>query len=325
MSGIDHNFRGTMEVTAAVDTRLIKPPKLPLRDSLEVEEMAASLRERGLIQPIVVRVSGDRFEVVAGVTRFLACKKLHWKSVPCLVRELSDMEAFETALTENVQRRSMNAIEEAQAFKKYIDENGRGGEGRLAKVIGKSQEYISHRLALLSLPEKVQEEVIRGRIKPSTAQEIASLKDEKLQAKLSNEIKEMHLGTVEVRRAVRFIGSKSDGYSKMRKETLELRASSGAIDDQSQPDFVRDQFRDYSSFSDSINRKALSKGITGLRIALVRLGLLIDDLPENSDVRELLLEKRLELHGILDSLIRSKKLHMKGISRFELIRAQALR
>ena len=292
-----------MELTAAIETRLIRAPKLPLRNWDQVEEMVGSIKEQGLIQPIVVRFAEDHFEVVAGSTRFLACKKLRWKSIPCLVRELSDAEAFEISLVENIQRKAMNPIEEAQAFEKYIENNGRGSESRLAKVIGKSQEYISHRLSLLQLSESVQEEVIRGRIKPSTAQEIASLKDEELQRNLSRQITEMNLRANEVRHTVRSIKEKMSVSSNLTRERN--HENSVATDELSETDFDK-ELRSDLSFMNSDDARVLLKAITAVRVALVKLGSLIDEQPTEIQTREILAQKRLELHDVLDSLIKSK-------------------
>ncbi len=133
------------------------PPK-PLRDptTTNVVQLVESIREHGLLEPIVVRPVKGRFEVVAGNRRLKACKLLRHKRIRCMVLDLDDKSSFEIALTENIQRKTLDPIEEAVAFKRYCDELGWGGQSELAKKIGKSQEYISHRIALLDLPDDVQ-------------------------------------------------------------------------------------------------------------------------------------------------------------------------
>src|SRR5579862_7786956 len=131
----------------------------------DFSELVDSIRRHGLIQPLVVRRvnrnNGERghFQLVSGYRRFCACKQLEIPAVPCIVRSLTDQEAFEIALVENVQRRNLNPIEEAEAFKSYVVNFGRGSVSRLARKIGKSEEYVSHRLLLLGLPKVLIERI----------------------------------------------------------------------------------------------------------------------------------------------------------------------
>ena len=106
----------------------------------EIKKMADSIRQHGLLQTIVVRPKeGDFFEVVAGCTRFSACKLLHWRKVPCHVIHLNEMQTFEVTLIENIHRKSILPLDEARAFKKYVFENGWGSVSELAAKIGKVQ------------------------------------------------------------------------------------------------------------------------------------------------------------------------------------------
>jgi len=129
-----------------------------------IEELASSIAEKGLLQPIVVRVLGDRYEVVAGNRRLSACKLLKWRKMLCHIIELDDRESYEVSLIENVQHKTLNPIEEAMAFKRYVEEFGWGGVSVLAEKIGRSQEYVSRRIQLLQLPGKIQEKIMRRRI-----------------------------------------------------------------------------------------------------------------------------------------------------------------
>src|SRR5208283_5157532 len=86
-----------------------------------------SIKENGLLQPIIVRLSGNKFEVVAGNRRLEACKRLHWLKIPGLVRELSDKEAYEIGLIENIERETLTPVEEAKAFQLYVKAKGWGG------------------------------------------------------------------------------------------------------------------------------------------------------------------------------------------------------
>jgi ParB family chromosome partitioning protein len=154
-----------------------------------------------LLEPIVVRPARKGFEVVAGARRLEACKKLRLKSVLCHIIELDDKEAFEVSLIENIQRRTLDPIEEATAFKNYVEDYGYGGVVELARRISKSHSYVSNRIALLELPDIVKEEIVRRRTSPSAAAELLSLGSDDT-AQLTRLIVE---GKVKTRRDVRYL------------------------------------------------------------------------------------------------------------------------
>jgi len=138
----------------------IKLPTFRFRvvEHIEIKKMADSIRQHGLIQPIVVRPKQDGFfEIVAGCTRFSACKLLHWRKVPCHIIHLNEIQTFEVTLVENIHRKSILPLDEAKAFKKYVFDNGWGSISELASKIGKSSSYITKRMALLDLSSDVQE------------------------------------------------------------------------------------------------------------------------------------------------------------------------
>jgi ParB family chromosome partitioning protein len=122
----------------------------------DLEELARSIREKGLLQPIVVRPRGsDEYEIVAGERRWRAAQRAGIHDVPALVRELSDGEALEVALIENIQRSDLNALEEARGYTQLIDQF-RYTQQQLADSLGKSRSHIANTLRLLSLPEEVR-------------------------------------------------------------------------------------------------------------------------------------------------------------------------
>jgi ParB family transcriptional regulator, chromosome partitioning protein len=136
---------------------IIRPAQNQIRqyDSLlqqqSIKELALSIKKHGLLQPIIVRPISHGFEIVAGHRRFYACKSLHWKVITAMVKDLSDKDAFEIQLVENVHRNTLDPIEEAQAFKRYVIDYGWGGVTHLANAIMKSEQYVSSRLQLLKL------------------------------------------------------------------------------------------------------------------------------------------------------------------------------
>jgi ParB family chromosome partitioning protein len=143
----------------------------------QLEELAASIRERGLVQPLVVRPStGDTFEIVAGERRWRAAQLANLHDVPVVVRALSDQEAVEIAIIENVQREDLNAIEEGEGYKLLMDGHGYTQED-LAKVIGKSRSHLANTLRLLKLPDSVQDLVRTGQLSAGHARPLVGRGD----------------------------------------------------------------------------------------------------------------------------------------------------
>ncbi len=151
----------------AID-RIVPNPKQPRRTFVEaeLEELAESIRTKGVIQPILVRpdpAQPEMFEIIAGERRWRAARRAGLSMIPAVVREMDDREMLEIAIIENVQRSDLNAVEEAEAYKALIDRFGRTQES-VAQQVGKSREHVSNTLRLLSLPEDVREHVREGRM-----------------------------------------------------------------------------------------------------------------------------------------------------------------
>ncbi len=126
-------------------------------DEENLNDLANSIRERGILQPIIVRKSNDgksKFEIIAGERRWLAAQKAGLHDVPVVITEADDLKSLEFAIVENVQRHDLNPLEEAQGYKKLIDEFSYDQE-KVSKFIGKSRSYIANTLRLLSLPDEV--------------------------------------------------------------------------------------------------------------------------------------------------------------------------
>jgi ParB family transcriptional regulator, chromosome partitioning protein len=171
-----------------IDISKIKESQFLLRVSTrdEVEELSKSIIEYGLLNPIVVRIKNDfKFEIVAGNRRYLACKILGYKKIASHVIELDDKGAFEISLIENIQRKTLHQIEEAQAFHKYTSEYGWGGATELSKKIGKSISYVTRRMRLLELPPDVIASITSSEITTSAAEELLTVKDKDKQSEVS--------------------------------------------------------------------------------------------------------------------------------------------
>ncbi|HEY1125664.1 MAG TPA: ParB/RepB/Spo0J family partition protein [Sphingobium sp.] len=147
-------------------SRISPHPEQPRRhfDAAALDELAESIATRGVIQPIVVRPAGvDMFQIVAGERRWRAAQKAQLHRIPAIVRDFSESETLEIALVENIQREDLNPIEEAQAYKRLIDQFGHSQEA-LARTVGKSRSHVANLMRLLDLPDDVQDLVMTGQL-----------------------------------------------------------------------------------------------------------------------------------------------------------------
>lgn len=171
-----------------IDINEIRPnasqPRKVFDDS-KIAELADSISQHGMIQPIIVRPSGKGFEIVAGERRWRASRKAELKEVPCIVRELSDRENMLFAIIENMQREDLNPIEEALAFQEMIQQYSLT-QSEVSKSLGKSRPYITNALRLLKLPQKVQDMLSEQKISGGHARAIAGVEDEAVQIKLAD-------------------------------------------------------------------------------------------------------------------------------------------
>jgi ParB family chromosome partitioning protein len=145
----------------------------------ELDELAASLRERGIIQPIVVRPArgvADEYEIIAGERRWRAAQRAGLHEVPVVVIEATDAEALQLAIIENVQRADLNALEEAEGYRALIDEFGSSQE-EVARIIGKSRSYVANTLRLLKLPDTVKAYIHSGKLSAGHARMLVGAPD----------------------------------------------------------------------------------------------------------------------------------------------------
>jgi ParB family chromosome partitioning protein len=146
-------------------------------DDTELNELAASIRTHGILQPILVRPIADgRFEIVAGERRWRAAQRAGLHAIPAVVHDLNEVEVIEIAIVENVQRTDLNPIEEAQGFQALIDRFGRTQQ-EIADAVGKSRPHIANMLRLLQLPDDLQEMVRDGRLSSGHARAILTAPD----------------------------------------------------------------------------------------------------------------------------------------------------
>jgi len=145
-------------------------------DELKLEELAASIREHGVVEPILVRKDGGKYRILAGERRWRAAARAGLKEIPAVVREASEREAFELALVENLQRADLNAIEEAEAYDVLVSDHGLTQE-EIAKRVGKERSTVANALRLLKLPEDVRDSVRDGQLDMGHARALLGIDD----------------------------------------------------------------------------------------------------------------------------------------------------
>lgn len=174
------------DTTAAPDLlipveRLLPNPDQPRRSFSEdaLEELAESIREKGVIQPLIVRPSTsrqDQYEIVAGERRWRAAQLAQLHEIPAIIRDLTDTEMLEVAIIENIQRADLNPVEEAAGYRSLMDRFGHTQE-RLASALGKSRSHIANLLRLLSLPDEITEMLRDGRLSSGHARALITADD----------------------------------------------------------------------------------------------------------------------------------------------------
>jgi ParB family chromosome partitioning protein len=278
-----NSYVDAVSVFDRLEIGLISFSSNPIRvhDDDDLSGLMSSIRQHGLLEPIIVRPKGKRFEVVAGNRRLRACKLLRYRRVRCIITGLNDAEAYEVSLIENVQRRTLNPLEEAAAFKKYCDKFGWGSQTELAKKLGKSQEYVSHRLKLLELPAEAKEDLRAGRLSPTSAQEMVWLKSGDSRLAALEMVKGSKLNTRSVRRLVRDLNS-----SELARPKAEFETPTEEVETDHTQSF-------------------LEEAILIMRISIARLDWIVTKV-QDTRLREVLLSKRAEINRMVDELIQLK-------------------
>ena len=152
-----------------------------------IEELAQSIREKGVIQPLLVRRRGDDYELIAGERRLRAANSLGLKEIPIIIREVTDQDSLELALIENIQREGLNPIEEAHAYQHLVDKF-KVTQEKISEVLGKARVSITNTLRLLKLPHEIQEEMKKGRISFAHGRALLEIEDANHQRLLAQDI-----------------------------------------------------------------------------------------------------------------------------------------
>lgn len=282
-------------IVEPIEMKMIRISQFAVREkfhklsSNDDDALVSSIKEHGLLQPILIRPITHGFEIVAGHRRFHACKSLRWRHIPCKIREMSDKQAYEIQLTENIQRKTMEPIEEAEAFRRYVIDFGWGGVSELAKKIGMSEVYVSHRIQLLKLPDDIKEQIFNNRLNVSQALELTNLPFDS-RTEIMNHVVNNNLTVRQIREVKSFL-NEVNGCE-----------------------------------SDSIHQKALYKSLSitkktslALKITLARIDNIIEEAhttiePEQrTEITNFLMGLRLKVHAMIDDTIRFKNSSRKSL------------
>jgi len=173
-----------------VQTGQIKPNPFQPREAFDdttIGELAQSIKEKGVIQPLLVRRHGDNYELIAGERRLRAARLLGLKELPIIIKDVNDQDSLELALIENIQREGLNPIEEAHAYQHLMDEFKITQE-RISEVMGKARASIANTLRLLKLPHEIQEELKKGRISFAHGRTLLEIEDANQQRRLAMDV-----------------------------------------------------------------------------------------------------------------------------------------
>ncbi|MCM8711935.1 ParB/RepB/Spo0J family partition protein [Clostridium sp. SYSU_GA19001] len=197
-----------------ISMNLIRANELQPRknfDEEKIEQLAESIKEHGVVQPIVLRKEGDTYIIVAGERRWRASKSIGLKEIPAVVMDLTDKQVLEISLIENIQREDLNPIEEALAYKRLIEEFDLTQE-ELGKRIGKSRTAVTNILRLLNLDERVQDYLIDGVISEGHGRALLGVSDKDVQFMLAQKIIDESLNVRDIEKVIKNLG-------KDKKET----------------------------------------------------------------------------------------------------------
>ena len=190
-------------------------------DENNLEDLTNSIKERGIIQPIIARQSQEnnqKFEIIAGERRWLAAKKAGFNEVPVIITEADDLKSLEFAIVENVQRHDLNSLEEAQGYKRLIDEFNYDQE-KVSKFIGKSRSYITNTLRLLSLPKKILDMIENGLITSGHAKILVGLENAEF---VANKIIEKKLSVRQAENLVKIFRKKNKNIKSKDVNIVDL-------------------------------------------------------------------------------------------------------
>lgn len=222
-SGLLDNDGEGPKGTEEIEMEKIRPnPHQPRKEfsTESLEELAASIKKRGILQPILVSRDPEKKEtyvIIAGERRWRACKNLKMKKIPALVKNFTEQELLEAALVENLQREDLNAIDEGKAYQYLMEQHGLGAT-ELGEALGKSRSYISNVLRLLQLAPEVQQMLKENKITSGHARALLSIKDSSKQVEWAQKIEKEGLTVRQIEKHMQEEGKKKGRKKKKEKD-----------------------------------------------------------------------------------------------------------
>ena len=189
-------------------------------DKEKMEELKGSIKKHGIIQPIVVRKMANGYEIVAGERRLKAAKEIGLKKIPAIIRSFNNEKSLEIALVENIQREDLNPVEQANAFKRLIDEFNLTQQ-ELAEVTGKSRALVTNTIRLLKLNPEIQKNISEGKISFGHAKLLLSIEDEEVQRAVCDRIMANDLSVRDTERLIKNIGKVQKRKFEVKNITIE--------------------------------------------------------------------------------------------------------
>lgn len=216
-------------------------PRKEFKDE-EIKNLSQSIKENGLIQPILVRKKGEKYQVVAGERRLRAVKKLDLEKIKVVIKDYNEQQMMEVALVENLQRQDLNPIEEAKAYQKLMNSFNLS-QAKVAAKVGKSRSAVANILRLLKLPKKIQEYVSRETIKMGHARTLLGIKKERIQLEIADKIINNDLTVREVEQLVKEFKKEDNVDDKQKNKSKNKKTIKKSSKD---PElvFIEDKLRD---------------------------------------------------------------------------------
>lgn len=233
--GIDALFREESvhkedQIQQIAIAKILANPFQPRKtfDEVAIEELAASIREHGIIQPIVVRKNGKKYEIVAGERRYRAAKNAGLTEVPVIVKDFDEQQMMEVAILENLQREDLTPIEEAEAYNSLIVKL-KFTQDDLAKRLGKSRPHIANLIRLLQLPEDIRELVNNGKLTMGHGRALLGLKNKRLIPEVANKVMKDHLNVRQLEKYIQDVNETVSRETKVTKKDIYTEATESQL------------------------------------------------------------------------------------------------
>lgn len=252
MNKADEGIKGDIMIKVSLIEPNMNQPRKEFRKE-ELDELTQSIKQYGVLQPIIVKKNGERYEIIAGERRWRAAQKAGLTEIPAVIREYSKRESIEISIIENIQRADLNPLEEARAYNSLLEEYGLKHE-EIAERVSKSRAAITNSLRLLKLDESIQQFVAEKKLNQGQARALLSIEDKDLQKQAAEEVIKKDLNVRKVEQLVKLLQTAKKRQEKTDDESKETRDYSLFYKD------YEEKIRSKFSAKVRINRKDKNKG-----------------------------------------------------------------